>query len=257
MLTQEQIQNNLHTERFAKKIYTFESIDSTNNCAKALANVGADEGVLVFSEHQTAGRGRFSRTWESEKEKNLTFSIILRPMWCEQLSLLTFVIAAGIAKAVEETTGLPVNCQWPNDLYCNGKKFCGILLEISGDAGRIDFVIAGIGINVNQEIFPAELASKAISLRNILTKEIDRVQLLQECIRQLERCYIDVQKNGFNKIMREWNARCVMFGRTVSIEQNGLIITGIAEKVDLDGALVVNAENKTIRILAGDVSIVE
>jgi len=256
-LTQAQIRDKLKTASFGLKVYAFDTIDSTNNCAKALANVGAEEGVVVFSEHQSAGRGRFNRSWESEREKNLTFSVVLRPAWCARVSLLPFLVACAIAKAVEEVTGLPVISKWPNDLLCNGKKFCGILLEITGNADGVEFVVAGIGINVNQSAFSQELASRATSLKNVAAKEIDRISLLQECLRQLERYYTGAQKRGFSKVMREWNARCMMFGRTISVEQNGSIIKGTAQKVDADGALVIQSENQTIRVLAGDVSVLE
>ncbi len=257
MITQPQIRRGLGTEQFGLKVYTFETIDSTNNCAKALANVGSPEGVLVYAEEQTAGRGRFNRTWESEKDRNLTFSLILRPAWTKDVHLLTYLLAVSTAKAVEETTGLPVISKWPNDLLCNGKKFCGILLEVAFAAEEVDFVVAGVGINVNQESFPAEYAGKAISLRMVAGGEIDRLRLLQEWIRQTEKYYLDARTKGFRKVMREWTGRCMMFGKKISVDSNGSIITGIAEKLDTGGALVINTGETSVRVLAGDVTVLE
>lgn len=258
MISQSQIRRGLGTANFGKKVFTFETLDSTNNCVRALANVGLGEGLIVFSEHQSAGRGRLGRSWESEKNKNLLFSLLLRPPeTVAQITLLTFYVAAGIMEAVESVTGLPLECRWPNDLLVGGKKFCGILLEASYQQSKTDFVVVGVGLNVNQTKFSSDLAGKATSLKMHSGKEINRVVLLQECIRFLEKRYLTLATEGFSGVLDTWKSRCTMFKKTIRVDHHGMFMNGVVKRLDPDGALVITSHNKEIRLLAGDVTILE
>lgn len=258
MISQSQIRRNLGTTQFGKKVYTFETLDSTNNCVRALANVGLEEGLIVYSEHQSAGRGRLGRSWESEEGKNVLFSLLLRPPdTVAKINLLTFYIAVSIAEAIESITGLTVECKWPNDLTLEGKKFCGILLEASSQQLTTDFVIGGIGINVNQTRFSNDLQGKATSIKNYSRKEVNRVNLLQECIRHLEKHYLNVTSKGFDAVLALWKSRCTMFGKTIRIDHHGMFVNGVVKRLDSDGALVIVSHNKEIRLLAGDVTVLE
>ena len=258
MISQSQIRRDLRTSLFGKKIFTFETLDSTNNCVKALANAGLDEGLIVVSEYQSAGRGRLGRTWESEEGKNVLFSLLLRPPeTIAALNLLTFYIAVGISDAICSVTGLNIECKWPNDLTIGGKKFCGILLEASSQQTLTEFVVAGIGINVNQTSFGDELQGKVTSLIQHCEKELDRAALLQECIRCLEKRYLRLPVDGFEDILETWKSRCTMFNKPIRVDHHGTTINGSVKRLDSDGALVVVSEGKEIRLLAGDVTVIE
>jgi BirA family biotin operon repressor/biotin-[acetyl-CoA-carboxylase] ligase len=258
MISQSQIRRALGTSVFGEKVFSFETLDSTNNCVKALANAGLEEGLIVFSEHQSAGRGRLGRTWESEEGKNVLFSLLLRPPETVAfINLLTFYVAASISDAVSSVTGVNVECKWPNDLTLEGKKFCGILLEASSQQTSTEFVIAGIGINVNQTRFSKDLQGKVTSLRQHCGKEINRVVLLQECIRRLEKHYLKLQADGFSDILEAWKSRCTMFDKTIRADHHGMFISGIVQRLDADGALVVLSHKTEIRLLAGDVTVLE
>ncbi len=258
MISQAQIRRDLGTKTFGKKVFTFDTLDSTNNCVKVLANAGLEEGLVVYSEYQSAGRGRVGRTWESEEAKNVLFSLLLRPPeTIAQINLLTFYVAASISEAVETVTGLTVECKWPNDLTHEGKKFCGILLEASSQQTSTDFVVVGVGLNVNQTKFSSTLQGKATSLKNQCRKEINRVALIQECIRCLEKHYMNLSTNGFADILEAWKSRCIMFNKTIRVDHHGMFISGLVKRLDPDGALVVVSHNKEIRLLAGDVTVIE
>jgi BirA family biotin operon repressor/biotin-[acetyl-CoA-carboxylase] ligase len=258
MISQSQIRRDLGTTLFGKKVFTFEDLDSTNNCVRALANAGLEEGLVVVSEHQTAGRGRLGRPWESDREKNLLFSLLLRPPeTIAQISLLTFAVAAGISEAVESVTGLTVECRWPNDIIIEGKKICGILLEASVQQSKTEFVVVGVGLNVNQTRFTANLQGTATSLKNHCEKDINRITLLQECIRCLEKRYINLATEGFAGVFNAWKSRCTMFDKTIRIDHHGMFMHGVVKRLDPDGALVIVSHNKEIRLLAGDVTVLE
>src|SRR5512140_1081597 len=150
MYTAEALRKGLKTDHFGRKIYTFETIDSTNNCARALAGCWAEEGTVIIAEQQTAGRGRLGRSWEANPNENLTFSIILRPTISpDAVNLLPLSVAVAVSEAIEKLTGMRPECKWPNDLLLDGKKVAGILLEGSVTQSKVDWIVIGVGVNVN------------------------------------------------------------------------------------------------------------
>jgi BirA family biotin operon repressor/biotin-[acetyl-CoA-carboxylase] ligase len=130
MLSEQTLRKGLGTRAFGNKIFAFDTIDSTNSCAKAVAGCGAEEGTVVIADHQTNGRGRHGRVWQSTPNENLMFSIVLRPnLPAEGLNLLPLYVAVAISDAIQSLAGLRPECKWPNDLLMNGKKVAGILIE--------------------------------------------------------------------------------------------------------------------------------
>ncbi len=159
------ISQNLNTKIFGQKIFFFKSIKSTMDYAKKLAEKGEPEGTVVIADYQSHGRGRFGRIWKAEPEKNILMSVILRPtIPLDKFGILSFLTSISVAEAIEKNVDVKITTKWPNDLLINGKKFCGILLEASITVESGDFVIIGIGINVNQENFPKEIQDYATSL---------------------------------------------------------------------------------------------
>jgi len=270
LLLKEEILSGLETEVFGREIHAFQRITSTNDFAYKLAERGGKEGTLVIAEEQTRGRGRVGRAWYSPKGMGLWFSLILRPpIRSDEVNLLTFLSALSVAEVVERRFKINVGVKWPNDLLINGRKFCGILSELSFEAERINFVIVGIGINLNQEVrdFPPELQTTATSLRIELRYKVDRVKLLREILKRFEENYFlaiqgmpfageswAVNSPGFKKIIEEWERRCVIFGKRVTVSWGENRTTGVAQGIDELGRLILRGDDGIEeRILAGDV----
>lgn len=242
--------------KFGSKIFAFETIDSTNTCARALAGCWADEGTLVFAERQTAGKGRLGRSWIANPYENLTFSLVLRPtLPPEALNLLPLYAAVAVAEAIEHETGLTVECKWPNDLLIGGKKSAGILLEGSLKEGGLDYVVLGIGINVNQTSFPDDIAPRATSLRVQTGREIDRILLLRQILKTLEVHYAAIMKRGFHNLLPLWLSRTTMLNKEITVTQDGTVISGIVKGLSPEGALILEAGGVEKTLFAGDVTI--
>lgn len=257
MISSYEIQNSLKTKILAQSIKIYDVVDSTNNVAKILAESGAPEGTTVIAEYQTSGRGRLQRKWYGEQGKSILLSIILRPREPEISRVMTFLAALDAAKVVEERIGISVECKWPNDLLIRGKKFCGILLESSWKQSAIEYLILGLGMNVNEEKFPSELRSTATSLKLEGGRELDRVEIIRSFLRDLEQDYLQFKQGDYLQILSTWASKCPMFGKEITVEHSGKRFTGKAVRLDPDGALVVEDHHREIKLFAADVTIVD
>lgn len=258
MFTEQFLRKGLKTRLFGTKIYTFNSVDSTNNCAKAVAECDAPEGTLVVTEQQTAGRGRLGRPWIAEPNRNLMFSLLLRPdVTPEKLNLLPLYVAVAVSEAIEKVTGLNVECKWPNDILYNGRKIAGILIEGSVKKNAVDYVVVGVGINVNQEKFTGDLAAKATSLKLECQKEFDRAMILQEVLGSLEDKYRTVSSSGFESVVPQWLSHTTMVNRQISVSQQGNIISGVVKGLSPNGGLILETNGTQQTVLAGDVSVLQ
>jgi len=256
MYSKEELQNGLNTRIFGKKIFIYDSIDSTNACAKTLASTGAEEGTVVIAEYQTAGHGRLGRIWHSESGSNLLFSAIIRPtLEINKIGLLPFFAAAGIALALEAITSSRCECKWPNDVLLNGKKCCGILMESSFQHNVLDYAIIGIGVNVNQKLFSGDLKDRATSLSQEYGKEFDRRIIFQQIMKSLELLYTEVKIGKFEVTLHEWKARTKMFGKHVTLTQAGEPLCGCAMSLSSDGGLVLATPDGQRVCYAGDVTL--
>ncbi len=180
--------------RMGRPLRAYETIDSTNEAAAQWARANAPEGAVVVADHQTAGRGRYRRVWQADPGKNLLVSLILRPsLPLDRISVLPLLAGLAAAEAIDALAApLTPRLKWPNDLYLAGKKTGGILLESSQSGGPTqppDFVVLGIGINVNQEHFPPEIADTATSLLLETGRFIARDALLAALLRIFEGMY--------------------------------------------------------------------
>jgi BirA family biotin operon repressor/biotin-[acetyl-CoA-carboxylase] ligase len=257
MYSKEELLDGLNTNIVGTKLFVFESIDSTNTCAKALAETGMDDGAVVFADFQSEGRGRLGRPWLSEPGKNLLFSCIIRPpMSNEQSGILTFFAAVAVAQALESVTKLKVECKWPNDLLLNGKKCCGILLENSLGKERLEYSVIGIGVNANQDGFQGNALTNATSLKQMLGMEVDRKKLFQQILREIDTHYADIRLGRISRIFLEWNNRCSMFGRDVTVAREGVTLNGKAVGLNTDGGLVLETKAGKEIIYAGDVTVI-
>lgn len=256
MLSKEDILRDLRTERFGRTVLVFDTIDSTNACAKALAEAGATEGTLVLAEHQTAGRGRLGRTWSDASGENLLCSIIVRPSIPQSRApLLTFFAATAVAEAVHRSAGLTVECKWPNDLLLNGRKFCGILLESAFFRDRSPYAVIGMGINVNQRLFPSDLKDRATSLAHEAGNSFDRRVIVCALMESLEKWYGPVQQNDFLGVFEAWRSSTRMFGQKVNVTEGKEQRTGTAIELAPDGGLVVDFGGVRRTVYAADVTL--
>lgn len=172
--------------KIGRDIRVFRETTSTNDSTERLARDGVAEGVVVFAESQTKGRGRLGRRWSSPAGKGLWFSILLRPKISPQaVTQITIASAVSLRRAIKNVTGLTPEIKWPNDLLLNGLKIAGILTELSSEPDAIKHVILGIGVDVNltSEDFPEELRTVATSLRIVARRQFDRAALAVEILR--------------------------------------------------------------------------
>jgi BirA family biotin operon repressor/biotin-[acetyl-CoA-carboxylase] ligase len=237
----------------------YDEIESTNVEAKRLAGQGAPEGTVVVAESQSAGRGRLGRTWSSPPGKGLLFSVVLRPkIPMTEAHLLTLVAGNAVAEAIEAQVKVPVHLKWPNDLIVANRKAGGILLEVSGEQDRVDWVIAGIGINVNVEFtdLPVSLRKTAISLKMATEKTIDRSVLLARILTTLEKAYLDCLANGFERPLRQFRERDYLLHRSVSVQTREGPVVGEAAGIDDRGALLLELPDRHVRRFhSGDVTL--
>jgi BirA family transcriptional regulator, biotin operon repressor / biotin---[acetyl-CoA-carboxylase] ligase len=256
MFSKEELQSGLNTKIFGRKLFVYDSIDSTNSCAKVLANGGIEEGAIVIADHQTEGRGRQGRSWQSEPGCNLLFSLIIRPsVNINSVGLLPFFAAAGVAIAIEMDSGILCECKWPNDVLLNGKKFCGILMESAFQNNMLDYAVVGIGLNVNQRSFKLNLEKKATSLSIEFKRELDRITIFQSIIKSLDSLYTEVRSGNFEIVLKEWKARASIFGKQIILIQAGEKIEGKASALMADGGLAIGTSSGQRVCYSGDIII--
>jgi BirA family biotin operon repressor/biotin-[acetyl-CoA-carboxylase] ligase len=254
-----EIQAGLGTERIGKRIYALPRASSTNEVAFRLALNGAEEGTMVLAESQTKGKGRMGRLWESPAGVNIYLSIVLRPRLVpSKTPLITLMAAVACAEAIDEATGLIPAIKWPNDLLLERKKLGGILTEADMELDRINFVVVGIGINVNmgRALFPTSITDTATSLREVLGRKISRPALIQAVLRKLEQWYKRLRQGRGEEIRRRWKELALIEGQEVEVASLEEVVRGKALDIDDDGALLVQTTCNTIkRVVAGDVTL--
>lgn len=242
-----------------RDIRVFEQTTSTNDVVEKFARDGVREGVVVFAESQTKGRGRMGRKWSSPTHKGLWFSVLLRPeLRPQETTQLTVASATALRRAIESVVGLSAEIKWPNDLLIGGKKVAGILTEMSAEVDRVRHIIIGIGVDVNQDAsdFPAELRGIATSLKVAAGEAISRAELATEMLRELDADYARICAHEFPALADEWETGCATIGRNVVVQMGPRLIRGCAEALDDDGALLVRTEHGHLeRIIGGDVTL--
>jgi len=247
----------LGEREFGSEVIHYFRIPSTNAAALRLAAEGAPHGAVVLAEEQTAGRGRLGRPWYSEKSSGIYASIILRPPLSPAAApALTLMAGVAAQKAIAATTGLAADIRWPNDVLVNGKKVCGILTEMQAEVDRLHVVVLGIGINVNHARFPAELSSSATSLRLETHRNISRLQLLAALLREIERHYQMLLKEGTQPIIARWAAASSFTcGKRVRVVTASGEMLATTAGIDASGALRLRRDDGSEEsLLAGEVA---
>ncbi|MBN2255066.1 MAG: biotin--[acetyl-CoA-carboxylase] ligase [Deltaproteobacteria bacterium] len=258
MLLPEEIRQGLTTRILGKKeIHHLRETVSTNTFARELASNGAAEGTLVVSETQTGGKGRLGRTWFSPFGEGIYLSFILRPAVSPaEAPKLTLMTAVALAETLHSGAGLHVSIKWPNDILIGGKKLAGILTEISTEMDAVDYVVIGLGINVNTVSFPSEIRENATSILIETGKEHSRSSLMKDFLKWFEEYYELFQRADIEPILDRWRQFSQIAGRRITVENIGGMTSGTALDIDKDGFLMVEDNNGQIhRIYSGDITL--
>jgi BirA family biotin operon repressor/biotin-[acetyl-CoA-carboxylase] ligase len=233
---------------FGHRVLWYSEVGSTNDIAGTFAEKGADEGLVVLADRQTAGRGRLGRSWASPSGAGIYVSVVLRPTPAVA-RLVTIAAGVAVTEGIASATGLSTHVKWPNDVHVSGRKLAGILAE-----GAVNHVVVGIGINVQPAAYPPDVASRATSIEAELSRPVDRAPVLAECLAALASRYRELHENRPAGIVEAWRMRAApMLGRRVEWESAGERHTGLAENIDDDGALIVKVGDGTLRIRSGEV----
>lgn len=240
-----------------KEIVHFSETDSTNLRAKILAAGGAPEGTVVIAEKQTMGRGRKGRGWFSPSGGGVYISLILRPtMPPSEAPRITLVTGVAAAEALLSLTPLEAKIKWPNDILINGKKIAGILTEISTEMDEIDYIVVGIGVNVNMpaESLDEEIREKATSILIETGEPFSRVKLIRAFLEHFEARYEMLGRQGFNPIRRRWKELSDSLGKQVTVDMIGKTCVGELFDIDEEGVLILKDEHGEYhRIVSGDI----
>ena len=243
-----------------REIVVFRQTGSTNDLVAERARQGAPEGLVIFAEKQTKGRGRMQRGWESKDRHGLWFSFLLRcPLPTRAASQLTVMTTLAVLRALHGATHLPLRIKWPNDIYCRGKKIAGILTEIEGDLDRIHHAVIGVGINVShrEEDFSPAIRATASSLTLASGGQaFHRPELAVKVLEGIDRHYELLKSGSFQNFLYEWEEWDDVLGKQISVRTGERTLRGQASHLDDDGALVVRLDSGVNeRITSGDLHV--
>lgn len=258
VLSQEEIESLMQTECIGRHVIYYEETDSTNTRIKHLAEQGKEHGTLAVADRQNSGKGRRGRAWESPLGENIYMSLLLRPtMEPSKAPMLTLVMAYSAAMAIREQEGLEVGIKWPNDLVIGTKKICGILTEMSAEVDYINYVVIGVGINVNMQSFPEELCEKATSLRVEKESPIKRSALIACIMKKFEENYERFVKEQNLKFLQEdYNRLLISKEKEVRVLEPGGEYNAYALGINETGELLVRKEDgEEETVFAGEVSV--
>lgn len=237
------------------RVERHEVVESTNDIVRAAAQRGEPEGFVVTTEEQLAGRGRFGRKWVVPRGTSLQISILLRPPLAP-LATARVVRMAGLAlhETLVKHLQLAPALKWPNDVYLNGRKVAGILMESSIRGETLEYVVLGIGLNVNytMRVYP-ELAPHATTLQDVVGHEIDRSALETALLNELNRQYQELLYG--DDLLDEYRARLGMLNKPIQVATAQGVVQGIAQDVTDDGALILATDEGEKRVYAGDVTV--
>ena len=252
-----EVTQNLDTKFLGKKVYYFNTIDTTQNFAMEIVTRNNMNGTIIIAKKQTGGRGRMKRKWKSPVG-GIWMSIIIHPKFSVSLTtLVPIAISLALCIAIEKTLKIKPELKWPNDVTVNGKKVAGILVDASIVSNEIEYMIIGVGINF--KIKPIELANAIKKTPNfygvttLVKKDVNSLPLLHQFLYELENVFQMIDSMQTRKIVNQWTKRSSTIGRNVSIVTVNGNINGKAVKIDNDGALLISKGKKIERILAGDI----
>lgn len=239
--------------------FYYREVDSTNNRARVLASEGYPEGTIVVAETQTAGRGRRGRSWYSPDSQGIYVSLILRPtLPLKEISRISLLAAVAVAETLETELNLPARIKWPNDILVNSKKICGILSEAVTDTDGIEYVVIGIGININnqEQEFPGDFRTAATSARAEYERACSRVQVLRGLLASFERHYLNLLNGNFTQTLEKGRSLSMVIGQKLRLDTINGFVEGQAIDIDDNGFLLVRDQSGIIHtIMSGEITI--
>ena len=254
MFNIEEFDIKLDTEIIGRNFIYFEEIDSTNSYL--LNSKESKLGTVVLAEFQSKGRGRKQRNWTAMKEQALTFSILLNDeIEIKNINLLSLGTAVALVQALENLHQLKVHVKWPNDVLVEDKKVAGILIESTSKGSKLEKVIVGIGINVNQPNFTGVYNIRPTSIRIEQKKNVSREKLLSEFLNRFEEMLVDLGNNK-DKILNDWRSKSRLLGEKVLLVENNIEKFGVFEDIDENGFLLLRTKDSLETIQVGDVSLI-
>ncbi len=248
----------LGTKYVGRKVMLYDWVTSTNDLAHWLARHDEHEGTVVFARGQTQGRGRLGKDWVSPYNQGLYFSFILRPgIRAEDASRITLTVAWGIARALAEVHVPEVSIKWPNDILARGKKICGILTEMHLEGVTIDYVVVGVGLNVNATV--VELPPGSTSLKIETKGAFDLADLSHIILRKIDEAYTTLLKRRFDDILtgvKEYSG--LVLGGRVRVTWEGKEVEGYAVDFDEHGRLIIRRDSGLLeKIAAGHLEMIK
>lgn len=256
-LSPEEVNEKIGSGLFTRKIKILRQTISTNFTARELADSGAPEGTVVIADSQSAGKGRRGRAWFSPAGLGIYFSIILRPQITPaEAAKTTLLMSVCVAETLESVAGLRARIKWPNDILVNGRKIAGILAELSTEMDSVNYLVVGLGVNVNiaANQFPDEIRGSATSVLIETGNQATRIRLLAEIMGKFERYYHHAHNDNFDAVMARWRSMSDIIGRNVTVETAAGKLAGTVIELDRDGALVLkDSKGYVKRILSGDI----
>lgn len=244
----------LKTESFGRRVIYLTETHSTMDVARREAEEGAPEGTIIIAEEQTAGRGRFGRTWVSPAGQNLYFTIIARPD-VARLRALSMASPLAACLAIDANSAVRPQIKWPNDIIVGGKKLGGVLIETELSGENVRYALIGIGLNVNYRVDDPSIAAIATSLVNEAATAVSRERLLAELLNQFEALY-ERSRETRSEVHDWWRGRLDTIGRQVEVTFRGQTHHGLARDVDADGNLLLAvSDDEVLTLEAGEVSL--
>lgn len=242
---------------FGAELRVFDAIGSTNDEALSWAESGAPEGAVVTADQQTAGRGRWNRSWHSPPGRSISLSLVLRPRSSEQAGLVTTVLGVAAAEAIEAAAGIRCGVKWPNDVVAPGGKVAGILVESRSAGGSVGYVVAGIGVNVSwgPDEMPEEIREGASSLVTEGAGPLPRAALIGELLWSIEQWYSRAEgSSGRAEVVAAATERSTILGHAVLLRgSDGTLTEARAVALLEDGALQVEKDGALVAVTAGEV----
>ncbi len=258
-VTESNIRLGLQTKTLGTVIHYEESVKTTQKIAHMLASEGAVEGTLVIADEQTAGRGRMMREWHSSKGTGVWMSLILKPLLPPQKApQFTLITAVAVVQAIEEASDLHPQIKWPNDILIDGKKVTGILTELQAESDKINSIIIGIGMNVNQtkEHFPDEIQEIATSLSIEQGEPLSRSFVVQKVLERIEALYSLYMKEGFTPIKLLWESYAISIGKKIRARTINGTIEGRALGITEEGVLKIEDTSGIVhQIYSADIEV--
>ncbi len=259
VLNERFLEQHLNTRLLGRPCLVLDEVDSTNSEAMRRASVGAEEGLTVLANRQTAGRGRLQRQWHTIAEHTLAMSVLLKPPLApEKIPQISLLTAVALHHALSPLAP-DIRIKWPNDILHHGRKIAGILTEMRAEPGRVQAVVVGMGINVNAPSggWPKDITDIATDLGTASRRTVSRMDIAVHILESMEQHYLEYLNNGFDPVREQWWQAHAACGKSVRVHDGLRYIEGIAEALDEDGALLLRTRSGIQRVVSGDLELME